>query len=688
MKKFITLFLTTAMLTVSCSAFAKDYSDYPQKFWDLTKEHWAYAAISELTDKKIINGFSDGSFKPNSTITRAEWTKIMVTALNIPIGEQDMSDIYDVSSDDWFYQYVGASKPYMNFYNIDGKKYFKPNQAASREDVTVSLVKMKGYSVDDVDYSYLNKFSDLDSISNNLKRYVTVAVEKNLIDGFDDGTFRGQDTLTRAEAATLLCRAFQIGDDNKTVGNEETPEKNENGGGEGGENSKKENTVNPPQPQEPQEPQFPQDKPADDIKIFLDGTEIDTDYMGRKPLLENEFVYCPMRTVSEVFGLSVAWDSDTQTVMFEKEDKKIVMQVDNSSMYVDAKKIDIGVPCCKIVDNYTLVNLNMLCAPLGYVVKCEGNTVNIVPGEAKLVPPEKTPDSTPEKNEPAASFSARTIDTLCDAHVKDIAYRDYLIYSGGRFIFYIDTEDNIYQIDTKTEKNKFIINLKDISVFIESKNYKICEFSSLYYDKKEQQLMCIADMESTGYVQSDLIRCATFSLPDCKYKGRAVDRVAKEGLMRYSRYRVFGMLNNGKNLLSVGFGAIGTPPLYNDITAPEFAWDEYTTFAEDKGNIYFCSDRYIKKYDYKGLTDIMSVSNYTAHTATERGIFLMDATKLIRVGFDGEIQNELDYNDITVNDYKPFNVANIAPTLYWGGNKNVVFYDMSCKCFRIIHTGF
>ncbi len=34
----------------------------------------------------------------------------------------------------------------------------------------------------------------------------------------------------------------------------------------------------------------------------------------------------------------------------------------------------------------------------------------------------------------------------------------------------------------------------------------------------------------------------------------------------------------------------------------------------------------------------MSVSNYTAHTATERGIFLMDATKLIRVGFDGEIQ--------------------------------------------------
>ena len=84
-----------------------------------------------------------------------------------------------------------------------------------REDVTVSLVKLKGYDVSEVDYSYLNQFSDPASISNSLKAYVAVAVEKNLINGFEDGTFRGQDTLTRAEAAALLWRAFQYGSDNK-----------------------------------------------------------------------------------------------------------------------------------------------------------------------------------------------------------------------------------------------------------------------------------------------------------------------------------------------------------------------------------------------------------------------------------------------------------------------------------------
>ena len=50
-----------------------------------------------------------------------------------------------------------------------------------------------------------------------MKVYVAIAVEKGLITGFEDGTFRGQATLTRAEAATLLWRAFQFGSDNKTT---------------------------------------------------------------------------------------------------------------------------------------------------------------------------------------------------------------------------------------------------------------------------------------------------------------------------------------------------------------------------------------------------------------------------------------------------------------------------------------
>lgn len=211
-KKIISTVLAVILLVMQIGALAKDYSDYPQKFWDVSKDHWAFLYISELVDRGVISGYEDGSFRPNSTVTRAEWAKIMVLAAGLPVSDNNVY-FHDMNGH-WANVYINTAKDYLAAY-ADGT--FKPDQAAVREDVTVSMVKLKGYDISSVDYSYLNRFSDANSISNSLKAYVAIAVEKDLIDGFEDGTFRGQDTLTRAEAATLLWRAFQYGSDNKLV---------------------------------------------------------------------------------------------------------------------------------------------------------------------------------------------------------------------------------------------------------------------------------------------------------------------------------------------------------------------------------------------------------------------------------------------------------------------------------------
>ncbi len=217
--KRILSILIAVLILLTQTTFAKDYSDYPQRFWDVSKDHWAYEYISELADKNVISGYTDGSFKPEKTVSRAEWSKMLVVASGKQPVTLDNNKSYavDYNSNDWYYGYINSVVSYMNFYNDGGNYYFKPNQSASREDVTVSLVKLKGYSVDNVDYSYISKFKDSNSISNELKKYIAVAIEKELISGYEDNTFRGQDTLTRAEAATLLCRAFQLGNDNKTT---------------------------------------------------------------------------------------------------------------------------------------------------------------------------------------------------------------------------------------------------------------------------------------------------------------------------------------------------------------------------------------------------------------------------------------------------------------------------------------
>ncbi len=222
MKKIISLFMILAMCMSFTPAFAVDTSvapqkDYRQTFWDVSKDHWAFSYIGELVDKGVLAGYEDGSFRPENTVTRAEWAKIMVLAAGLPVTDNNV--YFRDMSGHWANMYVNAAKDYLAAYTDNT---YRPDQAAVREDVTVSMVKLKGYDIGNVDYSYLNSFSDTNSISNSLKAYVAVAVEKGLIDGFEDGTFRGQNTLTRAEAAALLWRAFQYGNDNKVADSSDT----------------------------------------------------------------------------------------------------------------------------------------------------------------------------------------------------------------------------------------------------------------------------------------------------------------------------------------------------------------------------------------------------------------------------------------------------------------------------------
>ena len=230
MKKMVSTLLAVVLLTAQIGGFAKDYSEYPQRFWDVPKDHWAFAYISELVDKNVLAGYEDGSYRPEETVTRAEWSKMMVVASGKQEVRLENNGAYavDYNANDWYYGYVNAVVDYMNFYNESDGVYFKPDQAVSREDVTVSLVKLKGYDTENVDYSVIMSFNDHDSISNSIKKYVAVGVEKGLISGYEDNTFRGQDTLTRAEAATLLCRAFQMGNDNKTNNNPDVVNPDEN----------------------------------------------------------------------------------------------------------------------------------------------------------------------------------------------------------------------------------------------------------------------------------------------------------------------------------------------------------------------------------------------------------------------------------------------------------------------------
>ena len=236
-KKFYAFMLSLAMILSAISpAFAAvvNYGDeltnmpnknYTQKFSDVPASYWAFNYIAEMAERNVLSGYPDGKFYPNKKVTRAEFAKIMTAAagLKISIG---YSSYEDVNYTDWCSPYIEAARYYLSGYVSNGKSYYMPNNNALREDIAVALVKLKGYDTTGFDLSLLQTmFSDWKSISTGAQPYVAVAVEQELISGYDDGTFKGQQGITRAEAATLLWRAYQYGNNNKDFEQEviETP---------------------------------------------------------------------------------------------------------------------------------------------------------------------------------------------------------------------------------------------------------------------------------------------------------------------------------------------------------------------------------------------------------------------------------------------------------------------------------
>ena len=132
------------------------------KFDDVPADAWYADAVNTLASLGMINGVGDNLFQPERSITRAEFTTI---AMRFTDGALDGENIFpDVNPDDWFYDYVVGSIQYgwINGYP-DGT--FHPNATITRAEVTTITNRMLGRSADeafvDDNQASLVKFSDI-----------------------------------------------------------------------------------------------------------------------------------------------------------------------------------------------------------------------------------------------------------------------------------------------------------------------------------------------------------------------------------------------------------------------------------------------------------------------------------------------------------------------------------------------
>lgn len=201
-KRFIGISLCILIL-LSTILVNADNNTY---FSDLDQNHWAYDAVIDMVDKGIIKGFDDGTFRPDEPVTREQFAKILVLALNLPLQNSDVQTFEDVSKVDWAFPYIESVKQYLTGYQVEDKLYFRGLDQAVREDMAVAIVIAKGLDSQTQDLSVLDQFADKDQISPKLKGYASIAVKNKIMEG-DGDYFYPQNTLTRAEACALIYKS-------------------------------------------------------------------------------------------------------------------------------------------------------------------------------------------------------------------------------------------------------------------------------------------------------------------------------------------------------------------------------------------------------------------------------------------------------------------------------------------------
>ena len=172
-------------------------------FSDVGYKHWAHYYITQMQKVEVIDGYNDGTYKPEKTVTRAEFAKIFAIATAQQVGDYE-NKYEDVSEDAWYAPYVNAVSDYIDAEN----GMFNPEAPATREVVATAISKYLGVSKGSTADILTEKFADANTVSEKNALYVADAVNKGIIDGFDDDTIRGNASLTRAQAATVMYRAI------------------------------------------------------------------------------------------------------------------------------------------------------------------------------------------------------------------------------------------------------------------------------------------------------------------------------------------------------------------------------------------------------------------------------------------------------------------------------------------------
>lgn len=182
-----------------------EWKDNTSVFTDVANDYWAISYIKTMKEMGIINGYGDGTFKPENEVKLCEFLKMATVS------------VWKVKTDEELPEGAHWVTPYAKVANhfliaSDCYEYADWEKYITRQKAVEIIWKMYSLKHPDVRVNKqgeeLKAYSDEALITDEkARRYFKFCIQLGLVDGFEDGTLRPQATLTRAQAAKLLLYA-------------------------------------------------------------------------------------------------------------------------------------------------------------------------------------------------------------------------------------------------------------------------------------------------------------------------------------------------------------------------------------------------------------------------------------------------------------------------------------------------
>ncbi len=167
-------------------------------FADVFEGDWYYEAVRFVQEQGLMNGYSDGRFAPEDTLSRAQLAQILFSKEGRP-GVDYLLDFSDVAGGTWYAEAVrwAASQGIVGGY---GDGTFGPNDPITREQLAVMLWRYSGSPAASKELY----FNDEREISGFALEALCWAVENGILNGGGAGRLGPQEQATRAQAAQML----------------------------------------------------------------------------------------------------------------------------------------------------------------------------------------------------------------------------------------------------------------------------------------------------------------------------------------------------------------------------------------------------------------------------------------------------------------------------------------------------